>query len=60
MIISSALGYTKAETERIWVFLVPFACLAAASELPSRRLRVVLGALAVQAILAELFLNTIW
>lgn len=60
VIISSALGYTKAETERIWVFLVPFACLAAASELPSRRLRVVLGALATQAILAELFLNTIW
>jgi hypothetical protein len=60
VVVSSVLGYTKAETERIWVFLVPFACLAAATELPPRRLRLVLGALAVQAILAELMLNTIW
>jgi hypothetical protein len=58
--VSSLLGYTKAETERIWVFLVPLACLAAATELPPRRLRLVLGALSVQAILAELLLNTIW
>jgi hypothetical protein len=58
--ISSVLGYTKAETERIWVFLVPLACLAAATELPPRRLRLVLAALAVQATVAELLLNTIW
>jgi hypothetical protein len=60
IVVSSALGYTKAETERIWVFLVPLACLAAASELPPRRLRLVLGALALQAILAELLLDTVW
>jgi hypothetical protein len=60
VVISSVLGYTKAETERIWIFLVPLACLAAATELPPRRLRLVLAALSVQAILAELLLNTIW
>jgi methylthioxylose transferase len=60
IVISSVLGYTKAETERIWVFLVPLACLAAATELPPRRLRLVLGALALQAVLAELLLNTVW
>ena len=31
--ISVIAGYTKAETERIWLFLVPFACLAAARSL---------------------------
>jgi hypothetical protein len=60
VVTSSLLGYTKAETERIWVFLVPLVCLAAATELPLRRLRLVLAVLAVQAILAELLLNTIW
>jgi hypothetical protein len=60
IVISSVLGYTKAETERIWVFLVPLACLAAATELPRRRLRLVLVALTVQALLAELLLNTVW
>jgi methylthioxylose transferase len=60
IVISSVLGYTKAETERIWVFLVPLACLAAATELPPRRLRLVLAGLAVQALLAELLLNTVW
>jgi len=60
IVLSSALGYTKAETERIWVFLVPLACIAAATELPPRRLRLILAALAVQAILAELLLDTVW
>jgi len=60
IVISSLLGYTKAETERIWLFLVPLACLAAATELPIRRLRLVFGVLAAQAILAELLLDTIW
>ena len=34
--ISVIAGYTKAETERIWLFLVPFACLAAARSLRAR------------------------
>ena len=60
IVVSSVLGYTKAETERIWLFLVPLACLAAATELPPRRVRLVLGALAVQAIVVELALDTVW
>jgi hypothetical protein len=58
--ISVLAGYTKAETERIWLFLVPFACLAAARSLSTRRLPVVLIATAVQAVLIETFLFTKW
>ncbi|MGI8801249.1 MAG: hypothetical protein ACR2KV_03620 [Solirubrobacteraceae bacterium] len=60
IVAASVLGYTKAENERIWVFLVPFACLAAASELATIRLRSVLAALAAQAALTALLLDTIW
>src|SRR5204862_6859586 len=35
---AAVLGFTKAETERIWLFLVPLACLAAATLLPARLL----------------------
>jgi methylthioxylose transferase len=58
--ISVLAGYTKAETERIWLFLVPFACLAAARSLPARRLPVVLVAVTAQAVLIETFLFTKW
>jgi hypothetical protein len=53
-------GYTKAETERIWLFLVPFACLAAARSLSTRRLPLVLVAITAQAVLIETFLFTKW
>lgn len=60
-------GYTKAETERIWLFLVPFACLAAARALrgaplaaPDRTLFGVLLALAAQAFVVEILLDTRW
>jgi methylthioxylose transferase len=56
--IAAVGGFTKAETERIWLFLAPFVCLAAATErLP---LRPVLAALAVQAVLYELAFETVW
>jgi hypothetical protein len=56
--IAAIGGFTKAETERIWLFLAPFVCLAAATErLP---LRPVLAALAVQAVLYEVFFETVW
>jgi hypothetical protein len=56
--IAAALGFTKAETERIWLFFAPFVCLAAAaSPLP---LRPVLAALAVQALAYELVFDTVW
>ena len=58
--ISAALGFTKAETERIYLFLVPLLCIAAASALPAKRLPVVLGALAAQALVTELLFFTVW
>jgi hypothetical protein len=58
--ISVLAGYSKAETERIWLFLVPFACLAAARSLSARRLPVVLVAVTAQAVLIETFLFTKW
>jgi len=58
--ISAVLGFTKAETERIYLFLVPLLCLAAATALSERRLPAVLGALAAQALATELLFYTIW
>jgi hypothetical protein len=56
--IAAVMGFTKAETERIWLFFAPFVCLAAAaSPLP---LRPVLAALAVQALTYELVVDTLW
>jgi methylthioxylose transferase len=56
--VAAVMGFTKAETERIWLFLAPFVCLAAAaSPFP---LRPVLAALAVQAIGYELVVDTLW
>jgi hypothetical protein len=56
--VASLLGFTKAETERIWLFLAPFVCLAAATE--RAPLRPLLAALAVQALLYELAFDTVW
>ncbi len=53
-------GYTKAETERIWLFLVPLACLSAARALPDRYLKPMLVALAAQAVLIEVLFDTTW
>jgi hypothetical protein len=58
---AAVLGLTKAETERIWLFLAPFVCLAAAARLGRRvRLTPVFAALAVQAVLYELLFDTVW
>jgi hypothetical protein len=56
--IAAVGGFTKAETERIWLFLAPFVCLAAATE--RAPLRPLLAALAVQAVAYELAFETIW
>jgi hypothetical protein len=53
-------GFTKAETERIWLFLVPLACVAAAPWITRRRLRFVLAALAAQALAVQLLFETVW
>jgi methylthioxylose transferase len=56
--VAAVAGLTKAETERIWLFLAPFVCLAAAEEHVA--LRPVLAALAVQAVAYELLFDTVW
>jgi hypothetical protein len=56
--ISSVLGFTKAETERIWLFLVPFVILAAAPLV--RRPQLLVALLALQAVAYELVFDTLW
>ncbi len=58
--IAAVLGFTKSETERIYLFLVPPLCVAAATALPARHLRAVVGALAAQALAVELLFYTVW
>jgi hypothetical protein len=60
--IASVLGLTKAETERIWLFLAPFVCLAAAVPIARRERLLVpmLALLAVQAVLYETLFDTVW
>ena len=58
--VAAVAGFTKAEVERIWLVFAPLVCLAAASALDSRRLRPVLGLLALQALAWELVWNTVW
>jgi methylthioxylose transferase len=60
VIVAAVLGFSKAETERIYQFLVPLACVSAAASLPERWLPLTLGALAVQALAIELLLYTVW
>src|ERR687895_167985 len=59
-IVAAVLGFSKAETERIYQFLVPLACVSAAASLPARWLPLTLGALAVQALAIELLFYTVW
>jgi hypothetical protein len=60
LVIAAVLGFTKAETERIYQFLVPVACVAAAASLPERRLPLVLSAVAAQVLATELLVYTVW
>jgi len=60
MAVAAVAGFSKAEVERIWLFLAPLVCLAAASALDVRRLRPVLALVAVQALAWELLWNTVW
>jgi hypothetical protein len=57
--VATLAGFTKAETERIWLPFVPLACVAAAS-VGVRRLRLVLVVLAAQAIVVEVLFGTVW
>ncbi len=60
VVIAALLGFTKAETERIYQFLVPIACVAAAASLPGRLLPAALAVLAAQALAVELLVYTVW
>lgn len=60
IVVTALIGYTKAETERIWLFLVPLACLAAARALPERAFKPVLAALVAQAFVIEILFATRW
>jgi methylthioxylose transferase len=60
VVIAAVLGFTKAETERIYQFLVPLACIAAAASLPRRVLPAALVMLAVQTLAIELLVDTVW
>jgi hypothetical protein len=58
--VACLAGFTKAETERIWLFFAPLVCLPAAQALRDRSLTPVLAALAAQALLHELVFDTVW
>jgi hypothetical protein len=59
VVVSAVAGFTKAETERIWLPYVPLACVAAAA-LPILRLRAVLLAMGLQAVVVEILFGTVW
>jgi hypothetical protein len=60
--VAAVTGFTKAETERIWLFFAPLVCLAAARALARRPelLLPVAAALAAQALLHEALSDTVW
>ena len=58
--VAAVAGFTKAETERIWLFLAPLACTAAAPALAGRRARPILALLAAQALIVQALFATVW
>ena len=58
--IAAIGGFSKAETERIWLFLVPLACVAAAPAIGRNQLAGVVALLLVQALAVEVLFDTIW
>ena len=60
IVVAAVIGLTKAETERIWLFMGPLAAVAAAALVPRERMPLLLALLAAQALAASLLLETIW
>jgi methylthioxylose transferase len=61
LLVAAIAGFTKAETERIWLFLAPLACIAAAPALAGEwRPALTLALLAAQALIVEAFFATVW
>ena len=59
VLISAVAGFTKAETERIWLPYVPLACAAAAAT-SITRLRPWLVAMAMMAVVITVLFQTVW
>jgi hypothetical protein len=59
VVVSAVAGFTKAETERIWLPYVPLACAAAAAT-PIVRLRTALVAMALIGIAVTVVFGTTW
>ena len=60
VLVSVLIGLTKAETERIWLFMGPLAAVAAATLVPLRRMPAICAVLVAQALLTQLLLDTVW
>lgn len=60
VLLAAMTGFSKAEVERIWQFLVPLAVVAAAPELGRVRPRRLLVLLACQAVVVEVLFGTTW
>jgi hypothetical protein len=60
VLVAALGGFTKAETERIWLFMAPLACVAAAPTLVRWRPRLLIGGLLAQALAFSLLTNTVW
>jgi methylthioxylose transferase len=60
IVASVLIGLTKAETERIWLFMGPLAAVAAATLVPVRRMPLIVGVLVAQALATQILLDTIW
>lgn len=60
IVVAAVLGFTKAETERIWLIFVPLACVAAATVVPERRVRAIAALLLAQALVTQLAFDTVW
>ncbi len=58
--VASIAGFTKAETERIWLPFVPLACVAAAQVLRPAQVRWIAPLLLAQAFVVALLFQTIW
>jgi hypothetical protein len=61
--VAALAGFTKAETERIWLIFVPLACVAAAPVIAHHapaKLVTLLALLGVQALLVEVLFQTVW
>jgi len=60
LLVAAVMGFTKAETERIWLFFAPFVCLAAAPLLTDRRVMAVAALLTVQALATQGLFGSPW